>query len=131
VAEHSNVETARAGIEAFNRRDLEAFAATLHDDIVWHAPGNNRYSGDFNGKAATLQRFKDQVEGGVTIEFVDVHDVVGGDDHVVGLLRVRVTGPGGEFTNPSVFVMHVRDGKLVEFWAMNDNQAEFDKAIEG
>jgi ketosteroid isomerase-like protein len=66
----------------------------------------------------------------VTIEFVDVHDVVGGDDHVVGLLRIRVTGPG-EFTNPAVFVMHVRDGKLTEFWAMNDNQAEFDKAIEG
>jgi ketosteroid isomerase-like protein len=58
VAEHRNVETARAGIEAFNRRDPEAFAATLHDDIVWHAPGNNRYSGDFVGKAATLQRFK-------------------------------------------------------------------------
>lgn len=131
MAEHPNVQTARAGIEAFNKRDLAGFAATLDDGVVWHAPGKNRFSGDFNGKAATLQRFKDQVDGGVTLEFVDVHDVVGGDDHVVGLLTVKITGAGGEFTNPSVFVMHVRDGKLTEFWAMNEHQAEIDKVIEG
>ena len=130
MAEHPNVQTARTGMEAFNKRDLEGFAATVHDDVVWHAPGKNKFSGDFVGKAATLQRFKDQAESGVSLEFVDIHDVVGGDEHVVALLTVRVTAPGGELTNPSVFVMHVRDGKLNEFWAMNENQAEIDKLLD-
>jgi ketosteroid isomerase-like protein len=118
-------------MDAFNRGDVQAFADTLADDVVWHAPGKNRFSGEFAGKAASLQRFQDQAEAGVTIGFTDVHDVVGNDEHVVALLETRVTGPGGEATGPSMFVMHVRDGKMTEFWAMNEHQAEFDKVIDG
>jgi uncharacterized protein len=131
VADHLNAQTARAAMEAFNKKDMASFAATLDDGVVWHAPGKNRFSGDFNGKANILQRFKEQAESGVSLEFVDIHDVVGGDDHVVALLTVKFTGPGGEFTNPTVFVMHARDGKLTEFWATNENQAEVDRVIEG
>jgi ketosteroid isomerase-like protein len=30
-----NVEAVRQGIEAFNRRDLDAFVARLSPDVVW------------------------------------------------------------------------------------------------
>jgi ketosteroid isomerase-like protein len=118
-------------MDAFNRGDMEAFAASLHDDVVWHAPGDNRFSGTFAGKAAALGRFKEQGEAGVRFSFVDLHDIVGGDDHVVALLTTKVEGPGGEFEGPSVFVMHVADGKLTEFWGMNETQAEVDRVIDG
>ncbi len=131
MAEHPNVQTAREGMEAFNRGDLKAFADLLDDDIVWHAPGKNRFSGEFRGKANILERFKTQAEGGVASTFEDIHDIVGGDDHVVALLTLHVTGPGGEHTNPSIFVMHVKDGKMSEFWVMNEDQAEFDRVIDG
>jgi ketosteroid isomerase-like protein len=114
---------------AFNRGDLEAFAATIDDGVVWHAPGNNRFSGTSEGKAATLGRFQELGAAGVRFDFTDVHDVVGGDDHVVALLTVKATGPGGEVEYPAVFVMHVADGKLTEFWAMNQDQAEIDRII--
>ena len=48
---------------------------------------------------------------------------------MVALLNIRFTGPGGEVSSPSVFVMHVQDGKLTEFWAMNERQDEVDAVM--
>ena len=98
---------------------------------MWHAPGSNRFSGTFEGKAASVGRFKQQAEAGVRLSFVDLHDVVAGDDHVVALLRLKVSGPGRECECPSVFVMHVADGKMSEFWAMNEDQAAIDRVVDG
>ncbi len=131
MTDHPNVQAARAAMEAFNRGDVQAFADSLDDGVVWHAPGKNRFSGTFSGKAASLGRFKEQSEAGVTIAFTELHDVVANDDHVVAMLQIKVTGPGGEITNPSVFVMHVSDGKMTEFWAMNERQDEVDKVVDG
>ncbi len=30
-----------------------------------------------------------------------------------------------------MFVMHIRDGKMGAFWAMNENQDAIDKAVDG
>jgi ketosteroid isomerase-like protein len=35
-----NVEVIREGTEAFNRRDLDAFIALLHPDVVWEENGD-------------------------------------------------------------------------------------------
>jgi uncharacterized protein len=131
MAEHPNIAAARASIEAFKSRDMDGFAAGVHDDAVWHAPGKNGFSGTFNGKGAIIQRFKDQAAAGVNFGIGELHDLVGSDEHVVALVESHVTGPGGEVKNPAVFVMHVRDGKLTEFWGMNEHQDEVDKVIDG
>jgi ketosteroid isomerase-like protein len=47
---------------------------------------------------------------------VDVHDVLGDQDHAVGLLRVSGQREGREVNVPVVHVFHVRDGKLAELW---------------
>jgi uncharacterized protein len=131
MTDHPNAQIARAAMEAFNRGDLQAFAESLSDDVVWHAPGKNRYSGEFRGKAAALGRFKEQGEAGVSFAFTDVHDIVANDDHVLAMLEMKTTGPGGETSGRAVFVMHVKDSKMTEFWVMNDHQDEVDKAIDG
>jgi ketosteroid isomerase-like protein len=116
-------------MEAFNRGDMDTFAASISDDVIWHAPGKNRYSGTFDGKAAALGRFREQAQGGVKFSFADLHDVVGNDEHVVALLTIKVSGPGGDASTRSAFVMHVRDGKMTEFWAFNEDQAAVDAAV--
>jgi ketosteroid isomerase-like protein len=131
VDEHPNVAAARASIDAYRVGDLDAFTGSLHEEVVWHAPGANRYSGDFVGKAAVMDRFRQQAEGGVTLRFEEVHDVVGNDRHVVALIDLAVTGPGGQSRTPAVFVMHVEEGTLREFWGMNERQAEVDAVING
>ena len=129
MADHPDAQTARAAMEAFSKGDMPTFTASLSDDVVWHAPGANRFSGTFNGKGDVMARFKEQAESGAALTFDDIHDIVANDEHVVAMLTLRLTKGDDVLTTPSVFVMHIRDGKLAEFWGMNERQAELDALL--
>lgn len=129
MADHPNVEAARASLEAFMKGDVEGMAAGLADDAVWHIPGTHRFAGEYTGKDAILGRFQKMSEAGSRVSLDEIHDIVGGEDHVVALVQTSVSGPSGSASGNAVFVMHVRDGLLREFWALNDRQAEVDAAI--
>lgn len=129
MAEHPNVAAARAAIEAFSKGDVETMATGLADDAVWHVPGSNRFSGEFRGKAAVLERFQQMGAAGVQTSIDEIHDVVGGDDHVVALVRLRLSSGDTSATANAVWVMHTADGKMLEFWGLNDNQGEIDRVI--
>jgi len=130
MTEHPNAASARAALEAFARGDLDALTESFSDDIVWHAPGTNRFSGKFEGRAAVMDRFARMMEAGVRTTF-EIHDVVANDDHVVSLVRVKVQNASGtSYEGPQVQVLHVRDGKAFEFWGMNQDQAAFDLILD-
>ena len=129
MAEHRNVEITRTALEAFMQGDVETLASLLDDAVVWHIPGVHRFAGEFRGKAEVMDRLRRMGEAQVRNVFEEVHDVVGNDEHVVALVRSRVETPAGTAPTRSVQVLHVRNGKLIEFWAMNDRQDEIDTLI--
>jgi len=129
MTEHPNVAATRAAIEAFSKGDVEMMAAGLADDAVWHIPGSNRFSGEFRGKQAVLERFRQLGAAGLQTSIDEIHDVVGGDDHVVALVRLRLSSADASATANAVWVMHAADGKMLEFWGLNDNQGEIDRVI--
>jgi hypothetical protein len=128
MSEHPNVATTRAGIEAFVKGDIAALTATIADDAVWHAPGNNPYSGTFIGKEETMTRMGRLAQEGVSISF-DIHDVVGNDEHVVAMVDATVTKGSSSCHGRQVQVFHVREGKLTEFWGYNEDQAAVDAVL--
>jgi ketosteroid isomerase-like protein len=124
--EHPNATLFRRLIEAFVVGDRAAVEAVLADDVVWHAPGTSRFSGAFQGKAAVMQRFADMRAAGISTEF-EVHDVVANDEHAVALVHLHLAVEDGRrYDQPQVQVVHLRDGKVVEFWGMNQDQAVLD-----
>jgi ketosteroid isomerase-like protein len=129
MPEHPNVVATRAGIEAFAKGDAAKMADGLADDAVWHVPGSNRFSGEFRGKAAVLDRFRRMGESGLSTRIEEIHDVVGGDEHVVALVTLSVVSADATVTTHAVWVMHVRDGTMHEFWGMNADQAGIDGVI--
>jgi ketosteroid isomerase-like protein len=126
MGEHPNVETARTGLGAFMKGDVATMASTIDDDVVWHVPGKHAFSGDIHGKGDVLGRFQKLAEAGFTQTFEEIHDVVGNDEHVVALVTLSISGGGKTVSTHSVQVYHVRDGKMTEFWAMNEDQAAID-----
>ncbi len=47
---HPNEAVVRKGYAAFSRGDIETLQNEIFtDDIVWHVPGRNRFSGDYKG----------------------------------------------------------------------------------
>jgi hypothetical protein len=68
-------------------------------------------------------------EAGLRTTIDEIHDVVGGDEHVVALVKISIGSADASASANAVWVMHVADGKMLEFWGLNDNQGEIDRVI--
>jgi ketosteroid isomerase-like protein len=118
-------------IEAFAADDVAGMEAAFDDDVTWHAPGTNRFSGQFRGRAAVLERLAQMREAGISSRY-DVHDVVANEEHAVALVHLHLEVAGGRrYDQPQVQVVHARGGRIVEFWTMNQDQAVLDLLIGG
>jgi uncharacterized protein len=130
--EHPNVTVVREGFEAFQKGDMAWMDEHLSDDVVWHVGGNSKWAGDYKGKAEVLGFFGRQAQAmGGQPPAVDIHDMLGNDDHVVVLGTARATGPDGssaEWKYTQVF--HVKDGKATEVWGMAENDAAVDPFLD-
>jgi ketosteroid isomerase-like protein len=61
------------------------------DDVVWHVGGNSKWAGAYQGKAQVLDFFARQAQAMGGMPSVEVHDVLGNDDHVVTLGTAKAT----------------------------------------
>ncbi|MDP9340877.1 MAG: nuclear transport factor 2 family protein [Actinomycetota bacterium] len=124
---HPNEELVRKGYAAFLGGDLAALNDLFADDIVWHAPGNNQLSGDFHGKDEVFGQFAKVFEltgGTFTLE---IHDVIGNDEHTVVLARATGEKDGKKLDDNSVQVFHITGGKVTEQWLYPANQQATDE----
>src|SRR5438874_6213247 len=91
--EHPNVTVAREGFDAFSRGDTAWMDEHLSDDIVWHVGGNSKWAGTYEGKEKVFDMFARQMQSMGSSPDVEIHDVVGNDDHVISLGTAKATGP--------------------------------------
>lgn len=122
----------REGFEAFSRGDTEWMDRHLADDVVWHVGGNSKWAGTYEGRDAVLDLFARQTQALGQPPDVDIHDIVGGDEHVVVLGTASATSPGGDSAEwKYAQIFHVRDGKATEVWGMAENDAAVDPFLDG
>jgi ketosteroid isomerase-like protein len=127
MTDHPNLETARAGYEAFAKGDLAAVSDLFSDDIVWHSGGTNVLTGDYVGKEAVLGFFGLLMQETGGSFRTDIHDMLANDQHGVALVTVSATRGEGSFEGNVVHVFHMSDGKMTEFWAIPDDQNRYDE----
>ncbi|MDJ0925565.1 MAG: nuclear transport factor 2 family protein [Acidimicrobiia bacterium] len=127
MTDHPNLEAARTGYEAFANGDMATVSDLLADDIVWHAGGDNILTGVYEGKEAVFNYFgRLMQETGGSFKN-DIHDMLANDDHGVALVTVHASRAGKSIEARVVHVFHMRDGKMVEFWASAEDQSLFDE----
>jgi ketosteroid isomerase-like protein len=127
--EHPNGTLLRTLLDAFAAGDTGTMEDGFDNDVVWHAPGTNRFSGQFRGRVSTMLRLSQMRDAGISTRF-DVHDVVANDEHAVALVHLHLeVADGRRYDQPQVQVAHIRGGKIVEFWTMNQDQAVLDLLI--
>lgn len=127
MTDHSNLERARAGYQAFATGDMATVNDLLADDIVWHSGGNNILTGDYEGKEAVLgflARLMQETGGSFKN---DVHDILANDDHGVALVTVSGTRGGKSLEGRVAQIFHMRDGRMTEFWTFSEDQDQFDE----
>jgi ketosteroid isomerase-like protein len=115
IAEHPNAKLVRESLEAFDRRDMQAYADLIADDVVWHQIGGP----DVHGKQALAEQMSTNTgDYDITAE---VHDVIANDEHAIALVNATARRDGKEFHYRTAEIAHIRDGKLVERWAFSDD----------
>ena len=77
-----------------------------------------------------MERMRRMAKEGIVWDFA-IHDVVANDDHVVVLIEATLAKGVATTHERQVQVMHVRDGKMTEFWAMNEDQGANDAVLGG
>jgi ketosteroid isomerase-like protein len=129
--EHPNVAVVREGFEAMQRGDTAWIDQHLADDVVWHVGGNSKWAGAYQGKQQVLEFFARQAEATAGPASVEIHDILGNDEHVVVLGTASSTardGSSAEWKHTQIF--HIRDGKTTEVWGMAENAAAVDPFLD-
>jgi uncharacterized protein len=131
--EHPNAALTREGLGAFQRGDMEWLDRHLEDDVVWNVGGNSKWSGAYEGKAKVFDYWGRQAQAlGGAPPNLDIHDVLGNDDHVVAMGSATATAPDGSSAEwKYVLVFHIRDEKVTEAWVMAENDAAVDPFLDG
>ena len=113
--EHPNVTLVRRSLAALESGELPDMGEFLAEDVEWHQIGGKTVKG--------LETLAAEMGGMGDVDFqLEVHDVVGNDDHVVALVVAHVKASDDlEITYRTAEVYHVVDGKITERWAMSDD----------
>lgn len=114
MADHPNAARFRAAFESFNAGDSDAFGAMLSEDVVWHTIGGET----MHGRDAVAS----SMSGMEGVDFdTSLHDIVGNDEHVIGLVEAHVKVGDDELSYRTAEIMHVEDGLVTERWAFSDD----------
>jgi len=117
---HPNEDLIREAFAAFGRGDIDALQAQFFaPDIRWHFPGRGPVAGDHEGVARVTEMFGrlSALSGGT--HRIELHDVIGNDEHVVALHTTRAERAGRQLEVNAIQVFHVRDGKVTEAWTQH------------
>ena len=132
-----NVETIRRLFWGVEERDLEAYTAAGHPEIVIREPGSLPYGGDFYGLEGmrlhaarwmqTWAALQPEDERKLEAAFIDA------GDYVVARWRLRARAPDEDETldMPMMGIYELRDGKLVGAQMFYSDTTEVLRFLEG
>jgi uncharacterized protein len=124
---HPNEELVRRLYDAFSKGDVDAIRQLFADDAVFHEPGRNPVSGDYQGIDQVLALMGKLGERSGGTFRVTVHDVVANDEHAVGLHVSEGEREGRRLRSLQTLLFHVRDGRFTEGWAHHYDQHATDE----
>lgn len=124
---HPNEELVRRAYDAQARGDIDGYIDCLSDSFALHIPGRSRIAGEYSGKEDVRRHFREIFELSEGTFRTEIHDVIAGDDHAVGLIDAHAERDGETVDLPRIHVWHVRDGKLAEMWLCPADQYAFDE----
>jgi ketosteroid isomerase-like protein len=120
---HANEKLLRTVLDAIAAGDGATVAELMADDLVVHVPGGSRIAGDHHGRGVFRARVQELTGAALRIE---PRDVLGSDDHAVGVYTMHLDLPDGTVSWQHVNVYRIRNGKIVEVWENPFEQDVFD-----
>jgi ketosteroid isomerase-like protein len=118
----------QAWLDAYGDNDRQAMSDALAEDAVWHVGGTHRHSGDYRGREAILAYFDAVREATADTMRLEPLEVLANDRHGAAFLRVTADRDGRRLETVVADAFRFdEEGRIVEFWASNSNQAAIDE----
>ena len=121
-----NAELVRRGYGAFNAGDLDTLRELFAEDAVWHAAGSSALSGTKRGRDAVMAYFGELGARSQGTFRADVQDIVGGENHTVGIQQTHAENNGKTLDMATAIVFVLRDGKVAEGREFFEDSAKAD-----
>ncbi len=127
-----NVEAFKRGLEAGNRRDVDALLDELHPEIEWHSALHALMGGQqtvFRGHDGVRRMIGDLYESfaEIHLEMSEFRDL--GDGLVaIGRSRTRGRASGAETETPLAYVTEIRNGKMISIRGYLDPEEALEAA---
>ena len=124
---HANESLLREAIDALLIQDRGTLERLIADDVIVHFPGRSKLAGDHRGRG---------VLGALILELsgspldIRVHDVLGSDQHAVGIYTFRAGSPDRQAEWRHVNVYHIDKGQIVEVWQNPFEQETVDEFFQ-
>lgn len=122
-----NAELIRQGYEAFNSGDLATLSELFAEDAVWYAAGSGVLSGTKQGRDAIMAYFGELGSRSQGSFQATVRDIVGGENHTVGIQQSRAESNGKTLDVGTAIVFVLRDGKVIEGREFFEDTAKSDE----
>jgi uncharacterized protein len=124
---HPNEQIIRQLFEAYRTDDYETLRQVLSKDVVYHIPGRNPFSGNYEGQEALFELWKNQKQrmGGKPYN-IELIDMLVSDQHVVALTRIKAQSEEKAVSWTGANVYAIRNGKIAEAWFMLDDLYAYD-----
>ena len=123
----SNIDIAKTYIKAIQTGDQATLGQLISPDVIWHQPGNNRFSGTQRGMAAVgpmLGKMMEVSQGTFAITRAD-HFMANGD-WVAITIEFAGEANGVQLRQPGVDLVRIEGGKIVEVRLFSSDQQQED-----
>lgn len=116
MAEHPNVSVVRRFYQAFVARDTARIYQLSGEDMEFHVAGRSSYAGVHRGRDQILKLFRETGELTEHSVHIELHALLGGGDHVVGLHHISAKRPGRVLDQNGCLVCHVDGAVITDAW---------------
>lgn len=123
----NSIDIARTYFQAVQGGDLGTVGGLLAEDIVWHQPGANRFSGDHDGRDAVFAMLGGMMQAsGGSFAIDQVHSLMANGDLVAATIHFSGKRDDADMSMDGVDVLRVTDGKITEMWLFSSDPATED-----
>lgn len=117
----------KAWLDAYGKHDRQTMRDSLAEDAVWHVGGTHRHSGDYRGRDSVLGYFDAVRDATADTMRLEPLELLANDRHGAAFMRVTAERDGRRLETVVADAFRFDDdGRIVEFWAANANQAAID-----
>ncbi|MEQ4721067.1 nuclear transport factor 2 family protein [Nonomuraea sp. B19D2] len=123
----TTLAVARQYADAMAAKDFATVASLFSDDIVWHQPGNHRFSGTFRGRDAVNEAIGAQMaatEG--TLDIAITGEPMINDSLAAFPVHFSAKRNDAEMSMNGVDVLRVEGDRIAEVWLFSAIQQDED-----